>query len=234
MNLVSVDCSPVAFGIQPRSVEPILVHPPPPAAPDSSYACIESLMNHRCTKVFPGAVSSGTLVQPKNANMISSATGTCHSRAVRIRHLYISTGHSFFGRHGQKPCDHPMLEQEKVQCIAGLGIVGDRFLDFKPGYSGQISFFAHEVYERLCLELNVHDKAPWVFRRNVITSGVDLNSLIGRKFEIQGVQFEGRKECSPCYWMDRAFAPGAEKFLHGQGGLRAVILSDGELRVDNQ
>jgi len=30
--------------------------------------------------------------------------------------------------------------------------------------------------------------------------------------------------------MDRAIAPGAEKFLKGRGGLRAKILSDGELR----
>jgi hypothetical protein len=30
--------------------------------------------------------------------------------------------------------------------------------------------------------------------------------------------------------MNRAFAPGAEDFLKGRGGLRAKILSDGKLR----
>ncbi|HLP75648.1 MAG TPA: MOSC domain-containing protein [Candidatus Paceibacterota bacterium] len=151
---------------------------------------------------------------------------------MRIHHIYVSAGHNFFGRHGLPPGAHPIVELEKAQCVAGRGLVGDRFFDFKPDYSGQITFFALENYERLCRELGVNDKAPSVFRRNVITSGIDLNSLIGQEFEIQGVRFRGRKECSPCYWMDFAFAPGAEKLLEGQGGLRAAILSDGELRVD--
>jgi hypothetical protein len=64
-----------------------------------------------------------------------------------------------------------------------------------------------------------------------ITRGVDLNALIGNEFEVQGVRFRGTEECRPCYWMDQAFAPGAEKFLKGQGGLRATILTDGTLRV---
>jgi MOSC domain-containing protein YiiM len=61
---------------------------------------------------------------------------------------------------------------------------------------------------------------------------VDLNTLIGVEFEVQGVRFLGSAECSPCYWMDRAFAPGAEAALKGRGGLRAKILSDGVLRVE--
>jgi MOSC domain-containing protein YiiM len=65
----------------------------------------------------------------------------------------------------------------------------------------------------------------------VITRGLDLNSLVGREFEIQGVRFLGTAECSPCYWMDRAFAPGAEAALKKRGGLRAKILTDGLLRV---
>lgn len=73
---------------------------------------------------------------------------------------------------------------------------------------------------------------PEVFRRNVLTRGVDLNTLIGREFEIQGVRFEGAAECSPCFWMDRAFAPGAEEALEGRGGLRARIRTDGELTVN--
>jgi MOSC domain-containing protein YiiM len=64
----------------------------------------------------------------------------------------------------------------------------------------------------------------------VITRGVDLNDLIEQEFEAQGVRFLGIEECRPCYWMDRAFAPGAQEFLKGHGGLRAKILSDGSLR----
>lgn len=127
-----------------------------------------------------------------------------------------------------------MVERETIECFAGRGIEGDRFLDRKPGYKGQITFFAEEMYQRLCEKFNVHDKPPSVFRRNVITSGVDLNQLIGKEFAIQGVLFRGSEESSPCHWMNHAFAPGAEEFLRGNGGLRAVILTDGALRVDTQ
>jgi MOSC domain-containing protein YiiM len=62
-----------------------------------------------------------------------------------------------------------------------------------------------------------------------MTRDVDLNELIDQDFEIQGVHFHGTEECRPCYWMDRAIAPGAEEFLKGRGGLRAKILTDGQL-----
>jgi MOSC domain-containing protein YiiM len=72
-------------------------------------------------------------------------------------------------------------------------------------------------------------KSPGVLRRNLIVSGVDLMDLIGKEFELQGIRFRGTAHCKPCYWMNTAFAPGAEKFLAGRGGLRARILSDGEI-----
>ena len=67
-----------------------------------------------------------------------------------------------------------------------------------------------------------------------LTRDVDLNELIGQDFEIQGVAFHGTEECRPCYWMDRAIAPGAEEFLKGRGGLRARILNDGQIRSTAQ
>jgi MOSC domain-containing protein YiiM len=153
-------------------------------------------------------------------------------RQVQILHLYLSPGHNFFGHHGKPPDEHPVREVSRVHCVAGRGIEGDRFFDYKPNYKGQITFFAWEEYERLCATLDVRDKTPAVFRRNVITVGCDLAKLIGHEFEIQGLRFRGHSECTPCYWMDRAFCPGTEAALQGRGGLRAQILSDGFLSVD--
>ena len=152
---------------------------------------------------------------------------------LRVVHLYVSPGHNFFGRHGQPAGEHPTLEVPEFRCVPGQGIEGDRFFDFKADYKGQITFFAQEVYDRLCAELKVRDKSPAAFRRNVICEGIDLNTLKGgQEFEIQGVQFRGSEECRPCYWMDQAFGPGAEMALKGWGGLRAEILSEGVLRVE--
>jgi MOSC domain-containing protein YiiM len=151
--------------------------------------------------------------------------------AIRIQHLYISPAHNFFGHHGQPPGTEAMIEVPELRCLAGRGIEGDRFLDFKPDYKGQITFFADEIYQDLCSRLDVWDKPPSVFRRNVITSGVDLNTLVAQEFEMQGVRFLGTAECSPCHWQDGAFAPGTEEALQNHGGLRAKILTDGVLRV---
>ena len=150
---------------------------------------------------------------------------------IRIQHLYLSPGHNFVGHHEQPAGDHPAIEVRELRCLAGRGIEGDRFLDFKPDYKGQITFFAQEIYEELCVKLDVWDKPQSVFRRNVITAGVDLNALIGQEFSIQGVRFLGTVECSPCHWQNDAFGPGAEAALKDHGGLRAKILSDGMLRV---
>ncbi len=151
---------------------------------------------------------------------------------MKLRHLYLSSAHIYVGHHGQPPGEELMQEMESVECVAAKGIVGDRYFGHKEDYKGQITFFAEEVYERLCELLGETGIKPSVFRRNVITRGVDLNTLIGQEFEVQGVRFVGVEECKPCYWMNRAFAEGAEAALCGSGGLRARILSSGVLHRD--
>jgi MOSC domain-containing protein YiiM len=151
--------------------------------------------------------------------------------SVRIEYLCVSDGHMYFGRHGREPLDFPSREVGEVECVTGRGIRGDRFFEQKPDQKGQITFFSMEVYEAMCAALGVSDRPPSVLRRNVFVRGADLESLIGAPFLIQGVAFEGAEECRPCYWMDRAFGPGAEAFLKGRGGLRARIVGDGVLRT---
>lgn len=155
-----------------------------------------------------------------------------NSFGMKIRRLFISPGHNYFGHHDQPAGDHPTIEVAEIECIAGRGIRDDRFLDFKENYKGQITFFSQEIFAALCAELNLTDKSPGATRRNVVVEGVDLNALVGQDFEVQGVKFRGMAECSPCHWMDEAFAPGAEHFLQNRGGLRAQILSNGRLHVD--
>ena len=120
-----------------------------------------------------------------------------------------------------------------MECVAGRGIRGDRFFDFKDNYKGQITFFSQEVFNAMCAELKLSGKSPGLSRRNVIVAGTSLNDLVGQEFQIQDLKFMGTAECSPCYWMDQAFAPGAEHFLQRRGGLRARILTDGILRVNS-
>jgi len=151
---------------------------------------------------------------------------------MKIAALQLSTGHNYFGHHGRPPDEHPMTAATTVDCLAGRGLRGDRFLDYKPAYAGQITFFAEEIHQALLGALQPPPRSAAAYRRNVITRGVDLNRLIGQEFTVQGVRFLGTAECKPCYWMEQAIGPGAEAWLRDHGGLRAKILTDGPLHVD--
>ncbi len=150
--------------------------------------------------------------------------------AIEICHLVISPGHNFYGHHGRQAGTEPTIEVETVECVAGRGLSGDRFFDYKPDYKGQITFFAMETYEALVAALGYTGGRPTAVRRNVYTRGADLLALVGREFELQGVRFRGAEECAPCEWMDVAVAPGACEWLKGRGGLRARVLTSGILR----
>ncbi|MGB0409018.1 MAG: MOSC domain-containing protein [Opitutales bacterium] len=151
--------------------------------------------------------------------------------SIKIEAIYISPGHDFVGRHNKGRLDHGIEEVDTVECIAGKGLVGDRYFEHKEDFKGQITFFDYSVYEKIKKEFHLPDLEPWIFRRNVIVSGVDLSSLIGKQFTIQGIEFEGSEEARPCYWMNQAVADGVEEALKGRGGLRARILNSGSLHA---
>lgn len=108
-----------------------------------------------------------------------------------IQQIFISPGHNYFGHDGRAPDDFPTLKVARIDCVAGRGIRGDRFYDYRANYKGQITFFSFEVFEKLVRNFGLTSKSPGVLRRNVIVSGIDLNELIGEEFEIQGVCLRG-------------------------------------------
>jgi MOSC domain-containing protein YiiM len=163
-------------------------------------------------------------------NALTLARPDVFRHPIQVHRLFISPDHDFFGHHGQPAGQNPVLEVDQIECVAGRGIRGDRFFDFKENYKGQITFFAIEAFDALLRELNLPQAQPGAARRNVVVLGMELNSLVGAEFEIQGVRFTGVEQCKPCHWMNSALGPGAEDWLQGRGGLRARILTGGVLQ----
>lgn len=153
---------------------------------------------------------------------------------MRLLAIYLSPGHNYFGHHGKPAGTHPVISVPEAECVAGMGLRGDRFFGHKTDYRGQVTFFDAEVFAGLRSLFPAVSPAvsPAVLRRNLLVRDTDLNSLIGSEFELQGVRFEGVAECSPCHWMDQAFHPGTEQALRNRGGLRARILTPGLLRAE--
>ena len=148
---------------------------------------------------------------------------------VMIHHIYISPGHNYFGRPKEGPGEHPTLDVDRVEAVAGQGLVGDRYFGVPAHYDAQITFLSWEVFSALQAEFGRDGWSPVLLRRNVVIEGVPLNGLIGQPFALDfgdhQVEFLGAKHCAPCAWMDAMLQPGAQKFLRGRGGLRARIVT---------
>ena len=55
---------------------------------------------------------------------------------IRVEHLFVSPGHNFIGHHDQLAGKHPIVAVEQIECVAGRGIRGGRFFDYKADYKG--------------------------------------------------------------------------------------------------
>ena len=126
---------------------------------------------------------------------------------------------------------------EVAHARAGQGLDGDRYAvgagtfspraDRRPGYD--LTLIAAETLEELVAAGADVDLAG--SRRNVLTRGIDVNALVGRRFRIGDVLCEGRRLCEPCVHLDRLSGPGILRPLIHRGGLRADVLTDGEVRL---
>ena len=152
---------------------------------------------------------------------------------VRLEKIYISPGHDYWGRQGHGRLQHGIQEVGEVECVAGMGLRGDRYFGYRESYKGQVTFFEQEVVEEIRATFKLPKLPSSVFRRNLIVRGVRLKEWTGRRFIFQGIEFEGRQECRPCHWMSRVVEEGTEAFMkeNFRGGLRAKVITSGILRV---
>jgi MOSC domain-containing protein YiiM len=129
-----------------------------------------------------------------------------------------------------------MLELDEVRAIAGHGLDGDRYAAGQGTFSvtgsrgNELTLIAGEVLDSLQLP-DGRALSGAEARRNVVTRGLDLNALVGRRFRIGEVEVIGRRRCEPCAHLQRLTRPGVLRALVHRGGLRADLLNTGTLRV---
>jgi MOSC domain-containing protein YiiM len=118
----------------------------------------------------------------------------------------------------------------RVHAHAGRGLQGDRnyFPDAQAGPGEAITLIEAEALEGLAADNGI-DLSPAASRRQVLTRGIALNDLVGRRFELGGVVCEGVELCEPCRHLAGLTEWGVLRGLVHRGGLRADILSDGEI-----
>ena len=125
-------------------------------------------------------------------------------------------------------------EVNSIEVLANQGIIGDRhFKEFNDPYN-QLSLIESENidYYNIKYGLNI----PYIdFRRNIITKGIQLNDLVGKKFQIGRVELKGVDLCRPCRHLSEILNQDniIREFLR-KGGLRCQILSSSSIEVGNK
>jgi MOSC domain-containing protein YiiM len=119
-----------------------------------------------------------------------------------------------------------------VRALAGKGLEGNRYFyaggDAGPGKA--VTLIAAESLEGLEQDTGIVLAAA-ASRRNVLTRGVDVNALVGKRFRIGEIECVGVELCEPCSHLESLTEPGIIKGLVHRAGLNADILTDGEIAV---
>ena len=126
----------------------------------------------------------------------------------------------------------PMSAEQSVEALTEGGLTGDRYSEAKnrrsPDY--QVTFIELENIEGFTQATGL-PLTPDMPRRNIITRGIRLNGLCGKHFKVGRARFEGLELCEPCSLFARRTHREVLQFFVGKGGLRARIVSGGEIRV---
>ena len=107
------------------------------------------------------------------------------------------------------------------------GIINDRYYkNFKKKYE-QVTLIESEKISNF--NNNIKSKFNYKdFRRNIVTTGIDLNKMINKKIQINNVVLKIHQLCQPCrYLQNKLSVDNLVKLLTNKGGVRAEIVQSG-------
>jgi MOSC domain-containing protein YiiM len=116
---------------------------------------------------------------------------------------------------------------DKVE-VTGAGIAGDRYAD-----KGDITLIEAEALEAFTAETGIelsHEES----RRQVLTRGIRLNDLVGKRFKVGDVEVIGRELCEPCSHLQSLTRPGVLKGMVHRAGLNADVVTPGRIAVGDE
>jgi MOSC domain-containing protein YiiM len=130
----------------------------------------------------------------------------------------------------------PMQAVERAQAIAGQGLEGDRYAlglgHWSPIHRAGDGLTL--VEREVLVELNATYEfglGPGATRRNLTTSGIRLDDLIGRRFRVGEVVCQAVRRCEPCSYLEGLLDQEVLYPLVHKGGIRVEILDSGAISV---
>lgn len=122
---------------------------------------------------------------------------------------------------------------DEVEAVEFSGLSGDRYFKLHtsaPGNQGAVTLLDISQVELCNAELHTNF-APADFRRNLVTEGIDLNSLVGHEFMVGETRLRGFELCQPCGYISELLGADLLRSLDQRGGLRAWIISSGRIKT---
>jgi hypothetical protein len=123
-----------------------------------------------------------------------------------------------------------------AMALANRGLDGDRYAvkagTFTPANDTARGYDLTLIQAEVLDSLTLPDGRTLGYaeaRRNIVTRGIDLNALVGRRFRVGDVECLGQRLCEPCSHLERLTTKGTLRGLIHRGGLRADVLTDGEV-----
>jgi len=133
-----------------------------------------------------------------------------------------------------------MEELSEARCVAGRGIVGDRYYEGTGSYSKRADVREVTLIEQEALDALARNDPPLQegpiallpadHRRNLTVKGVPLNHLVGRRFRVGEVVLRGGRLNFPCKYLEELLGLPVYLPLYNRSGLNAGIESGGIIR----
>jgi len=130
-----------------------------------------------------------------------------------------------------------MTRVEQVDAIANRGLAGDRYLERTGYWTGvdecEVTLIRGEDLDEIyrATGLHVHDGEH---RRNLITRGIRLEELAGRRFRIGEAVLSYDRPRPPCGHVQQLTERGMTRALYGRGGICARVVKSGRIRVGDE
>lgn len=124
----------------------------------------------------------------------------------------------------------PLSAQETATLVASRGIEGDHY-ETRTNGARQVTLIASEDIAAIALFTGAREIEPGFLRRNLVTRGINLLALKGRRFRIGSAVLETSGECAPCSRMETNLGPGGYNAVRGRGGITARIVEGGAIRI---
>jgi len=132
------------------------------------------------------------------------------------------------------------IEVVEARLVNNKGIVGDRFFGVEKfkmpngnlkffGKSRNVSLISLDVLNNINIKFKL---SGGDIRRNLVVSGINLESLVDKNFKIGNVEFLGVDVCKGCKHIEEINnIKGLAKELFFKGGIRAKVLNDGVIKI---